>query len=219
MTPHMPRDPETGQFQSMDEAAFDDVEVATFEAYVGVQASDLTGGTGFNGGDDAVFEGVELIDYDDLVDRNEELHLLEAQHAINVYANSTETADGTVRAAVEISASPSRTVAALGPSSAIADSTGGARSASVGTDDSIDLIGRYLQAIGQAPFSDSTTGVGGGGSAGEDRVTVEAPPGPVARFHPRDELFLNGAFDAWNIDDAGIHVDVYGQHVYGVVED
>jgi hypothetical protein len=49
---------------------------------------------------------------------------------------------------------------------------------------------------------------------------LEGPfPGPLAEFHPRDELFLNGEFLAWNIDDAGVHAEVTFQHVYGVVED
>jgi hypothetical protein len=44
-------------------------------------------------------------------------------------------------------------------------------------------------------------------------------PAEFGRFHPRDELFINGEFRAWNIDDAGIHAAVAGQHVYGVISD
>lgn len=203
------RDPETGQFVSG--AQFNDYEVATFDARIGIEAANNGGGTGFTG-EFTGFEGVELLDYDELVDRNEVLHLLEAHHVVAVYANSTETEDGTVRFLGEVSASPARqSVGNLASNVQDGDVVGG-----ISTDDSIDILGRPLTAVGHAPFSDSASGVGGGGSAGEDRVEVVHPPGPVARFHPRDELFLNGVFNTWNIDDSGIHAEVVGQHTYGV---
>lgn len=213
--PH--RDPQTGQFVA-DSDRFDDYEVVTFSGGLGIQAADLTGGTGFSGGQSLTFDGTEVLDYDEVVDRNEELHLLEAQHALMVFANSTSTADGTVSAAAEISASPSRSAAA----NVITSTTATDDDPVVGAafeDDTIDVLGRVLHATGHSPFSDSAGGVGGAGSAGEDSVTVEMPPEPVARFHPRDELFLNGELVIWNIDDSGVHLAVQGQHVYGVSHD
>lgn len=214
------RDPQTGQFRSGE--SFDDVEVVSFKAAVGIPAADLGGAAAFAGGSDAVFEGVPLIDYDDVVDRNESLVLLSGHHALVVYENSTSTADGSVRAMVEVSASPSRQVAgALGGQSDVADEAGGVDLLHRSQSDTIDVLGRPMTAVGQAPFSDGTTGVGGGGSAGEDSVDLEGAdlPREVAEFHPRDELFLNGSFDVWNTDDTGVHADVVGQHVYGVVSD
>lgn len=209
-----------GQFVSVDEDMFSDIEVATFASNAGVTASDLDGETSF-GGEAQVFEGIEVIDYDEIVDRNEELVLLAAMHSLVVYANSTETADGTVAAGVEVSADPSLTPATsrvvdtrnndLPPGDSQVTGTGS-------TDDSIDLIGRPLSAVGHAPFSDGASGVGGGGSAGEDSISLSMAPAEFGRFHPRDELFVNGEIRAWNIDDAGVHANVSGQHVYGVVE-
>lgn len=210
--PH--RDPETGRFISTDGDEFNDIEQVTFTAGVGIGAGSLAGGTGFVGGTQEQFDGLELIDYDEIVDRNEELHLLRASHSLVAYVNSTETADGTIGVAAEVSAAPSLSAAAnIVTATNVVDSpvTGAAFE-----DDTIDVIGRVLQAVGHAPFSDGTTGVGGAGSAGEDREVVEGIPDPIARFHPRDELFLNGEFVAWNIDDAGIHLSFQGQHVYGV---
>lgn len=211
------RDPETGQFVSGDGATFDDIEVASFQATVGVQAADLGGGTAFPSGSNDEFEGLLLIDYDEIVDRNESLQLLYAEHSISVYPNSTETADGQARGYAEVSASPALTMSGeiqTGDDIETANVVGEAE-----FDDTIDLVGRPLQAVGTGPFSDGSTGVGGGGSAGEDAVEIEHLPEEAGRFHPRDELFLNGVLEAWNVDDSGIHLDLVGQHIYGVVMD
>jgi len=215
--PH--RDPTTGKFVSDDSHGFDDIEVATFGVATGVQAADLNGATGFQGQGD-VFEGLAVLDYDEFVDRNESLVLLRATHRMVVFANSTETADGTVLAAAEISADPalsSTTLEAQSQSTASFDDDDVVGDAE--QDDSIDLIGRPLLATGHAPFSDGPTGVGGAGTAGVDVVEVTVAPSEFGRFHPRDELFVNGGFRVWNIDDAAVHAQFTGQHVYGVVAD
>lgn len=215
MDEKMPRrDPKTGKFVAGDE--YDDVEVVSFSGSVGVQAADLNGGTGFSGETNS-FDGVKLVDYDDLVDRNEELQLVQGSHLVTVYQNSTSTADGTVAAGVGISASPTRK--SVEAATASADSHEGSIVARFYTDDSIDLIGRPMEAVSYAPFSDGATGVGGAGGIGRDEVEIHDQPGELGRFHPRDELFFNGRIKSWNIDDAGVHVSVKGQHVYGVVSD
>jgi len=220
MSPH--RDPETGQFLPHSTAQYDDIEMVTFASSVGVEASNLGGGTGFSGGESNNVEGVQLIDYDDIVDRNESLDLIYAEHRLTAFPNSTETADGTVAVNVECSASPSASTPVLevfprtdsiAPSSS--DAVGRARD-----DDSIDIVGRIMSVVGHAPFSDGSSGVGGGGSAGEDVVEIDGGlPSEAGRFHPRDELFLNGRLVTWNIDDGGVHANLSGQHVYGVVSD
>jgi len=213
--PH--RDPVTGQFTA-ESAQFDDIEMTTFAAGVGIQASDLSGGTGFNGGDTETFSGLELVDFDEFVDRNEELHLLSAEHVLSVFVNSTETADGTVAVSAGVSADPAR-IPSDGVLTSAANTVEGNVVGLSETDDSIDLIGRNLMATAHAPFTDGSSGTGGGGSAGHDESDATMFPAEAGRFHPRDELFLNGTIKAWNIDDAGVHAQINGQHVYGVVED
>jgi hypothetical protein len=218
------RDPRTGQFVSNDhhDHGFEDIEVATFEAEAGVRAQDLDGTTAFSGGQTFEWEGLEVVDYDDLVDRDEELVLLEARHRLSVFVNSTETADGTVAVAAEVSAAPSLSE----PTSNLSQPTGTGgndldTTAPLGTSrtvDTIDILGRPLYAIGHAPFSDGASGVGGAGSAGEDTDGMGPLPHEFGRFHPRDEVFVNGRFTVWNIDDAAVHVGLSGQHVYGVSE-
>lgn len=211
--PH--RDPETGQFLSHDES-FDDIEVATFGTTTGTPAQGLGGATAYTGGETNVFEGTKILDFDQLVDRNEELVLLSAHHALVAQINSTETADGSVRAAIEISSDPALTDATRFSGKQTNSDQDGAFSGDEGFDDSIDIIGRPLIAQGTGPFSDGSTGVGGGGSAGEDSVEIRAAPAEFGRFHPRDELFVNGVTEVDNVDDAGIHLQITGQHVYGV---
>lgn len=211
------RDPETGQFVSGG-GQFQDYEVATTQVVITIPAEDLDGTTGSGFPDGDVFEGIEVFDYDELVDRNEELHLLRAAHGLTVYSNSTSTEDGSIRGSVEVSSSParqgSRGAPGQGGSTAGAD---GIVNFDTQKTDSIDLIGRVLTGFAGAPFSDTTTGVGGAGSAGEDReVLAGGMPGSLGRFHPRDELFLNGVLECSNIADAGIGLTVDIQHVYGV---
>jgi len=214
----MHRDPVTGQFTGK-EHSYDDIEVVSFEAGYGIQAADLDGGTGFGAGSNEAFTDDEpLIDYDEIVDRNEELRLLSAEHVLDVFVNSTETADGTVASAVAITASPTRT-GGIGQVSLSTDAVDPPVVGDNSSDDSIDHVGRQLVAVGTGPFSDGSTGVGGGGSAGTDEVETGPLPAEFGRFHPRDELFAVGQFSVWNIDDAGVHAQVSGQHVYGVLED
>lgn len=219
--PH--RDPETGQFLPHNTAQYSDIEVASFGVNVGVQAGDLSGATGFGGGDIDEFEAVEAIDYDEIVDRNEELVLLQAEHSLVAYVNSTETADGTVAVAAEISADPSLSeptnlVAGISTNESVPPDSAVSARDDAGKSDSIDLITRPLYAVGTGPFSDGASGVGGGGSVGRDDTESDMFPAEFGRFHPRDELFINGEFRVWNVDDAGVHAAVMGQHVYGVIE-
>lgn len=215
--PMVHRDPETGEFVSADASRFDDVEVVSFAATVGIPAADLDGSTAFTGGVTEGFEGLQIVDYDEVVDRNEELVLITADHSLSVMINSTETADGSVRGGVAISASPARlNVTDRTVLQTDNDLPGSTFDGSSRVDDTIDLVGRPLLAAATGPFSDGSSGAGGGGAAANDRITVEMPPAEFGRFHPRDELFLNGAVEVDNIDDAGIHLSVAGQHVYGV---
>lgn len=192
---------------------FDDIEIVNFDAHAGIPAADLTGGTTFQGGDGANTDpGLQVVDYDDVLDRDEEAVLLWGWHQLAAFINSTETADGSLHAAVEISSSPSFS---MGRSLAGSDLQGNF-DGRVNTDDDLDVLGRALRAFATGPFSDGASGVGGGGTGDSDEVTLETLPIDMARFHPRDELFVNLVVDVWNVDDAGIHTVTQGQHIYGI---
>lgn len=213
------RDPQTGQYVSgsSGSSGYDDIEVVSFSANIGIPAADLDGTAGF-AGEAATFEGLQVLDYDTVVDRNEDLTLLTANHKMSVFSNSTQSEDGAVVAAVEVSADPSLTAvtnfAANASQSDIPDSD--IVDGQATQDDTIDLLGRPLVAMAGGNFSDTATGVGGAAGEGRDEVYVSMPPAEFGRFHPRDELFLNGKFRVWNVDDAGVHVSITAQHVYGV---
>lgn len=212
--PH--RDPATGKFVS-DDMEFNDIEVVSFNGTFGIEASNLDGTTAFTGGDAGAIEGEPLIDYDDVVDRNEELVLLSAQHRLSTWANSTATSDGTVRTYAEVSASPVNTLQAPVVDTALEGNSLGGTVGGAESDDTIDLIMRPLVATAHSPFSDSAGGVGGAGSAGEDNVEGNMFPQEYGRFHPRDELYANITLEVFNIADQGVHADISGQHVYGVM--
>lgn len=214
------RDPETGQFVSGDgQHRYEGIEVATFHADFGIQAADLSGATGFAGGEGDQIEGIRILDFGDFCDRNERLKLLHAEHSLTAYINSTQTADGTVRVAAEISASPSASGGIHTIGTGDVDSSQDLAVGGATTDDTIDVLGKPLIATGHGPFSDGASGVGGGGSAGEDDAHLHYPESPVCDFFPRDELFVNANLEVWNVADAGVHGEVVGQHIYGVLED
>jgi hypothetical protein len=163
-----------------------------------------------------------LVDYDEVVNRNEELHLLEAQHRLSVWQNSTATEDGSCRVYAEISTAGTFQMPALRDvdTQTLDAGTQGEDNVigQLAQDDGIDMVGRPLVATAIGQFYNAGTGAGGGSSAGEDSYVSTYFPGEMGRFHPRDSLQLNLGFDASNIDDAGVHFDVTGQHVYGVFE-
>lgn len=214
------RDPVTGQYVSGDASQYSDYEFITFQETLRVPASDLDGQTTGNLGDEAEFEGHLVYDMSDFLDRHEVGRLLKAAHRMVVGITSTQTADGTVRGAVELSSSPSIKVTKRsegGGGEQIADVDGnmnvwqGSRQS-----DTFDLVGRPLDAIGYGPFSDGASGVGGAGTSGEDETDVR----PIDwEMDTRDDMFLNGVIEASNVADSSIVMEVTGQHVYGIHED
>ena len=195
--------------------SYHDYEVVTAGFTFSIAAADLDGNTARGLPDGDQFEGVQLIDYDEVVDRHERLDLLRADHRMTAYVASTSTADGTLRASMQVSSSPvSQANPPIGFGTADGDVGFAGRN-----DDTIDIVGRNLQAVATAPFSDGGTGVGGGGAAESDEVVVYDLPGPLKEFHPRDELFANGRLEVQNVADAAVHADLQIQHLYGVVGD
>lgn len=202
---------------------YDDIEQHTGSRIFQVPASALDGAAGANLPGGATVEAHPIIDFDELVDRNEELRLLRVQHALMVYSPSTQTADGFVRGTAEFS-----TASVRQGIDAVRGGTGTPEGDVTGTleltnpvldDDSIDLIGRGLMASTGAQFSDGATGVGGGAGQGLDAYKIEGFPHEIGRFHPRDELFLHLSLEASNVDDASIQANVVWQYLFGVIED
>lgn len=215
--PH--RDPETGKFVAGSGTDSGEIEMVSDQRHISISANSLDGSTGQFGGEETLFEGLQLYDLDEILDRDESARLVYASHEVEVYVNSTSTSDGTFRFSGEFSASPARQVIRSVDALQTVDDIDGATNEvdvnAADPDDTQDLLGPGLTATGFAPFSDGATGVGG--AAGAGTAGWEGQPGNP-QFHPRDEVFLNGCLTAWNIADAAVHVDVDYQHIYVVEE-
>lgn len=222
--PH--RDPHTGQFlpdgESME--AFDRFEEVYDRVELSVPAADIGGQTGQDFGQDGSLEGEVFYGMDEgLLDRDEIAVMLWAEHHLIAGILSTQTADGTVRATVEISGSPepsaaTRRLAAVQLSDA-PDTSGDftIERASPGPQVTGDLVGRPLEALGYGPFSDGATGVGGAGTAGTDDWQGSMAANPV--FDDRDDLFYHATLEHSNVADAALFAALSARHVYGVIQD
>lgn len=217
--PH--RDPKTGKFVSGDRDDFDRIEQLHAVDTLSVPAADLDGATGQNFGEESRYEGEELYDFEEVLDRDEVGVMLWQAQQIVVYGLSTSTADGTVRGAVELSFSPSESFQFnTGGTTDLDDQTGTGFAIESGEQffsDTGDVIGRHLQAVGYSPFSDGATGVGGSGGAGIDSWEGPILVDPVV--DDRDSLFHNGVIEAQNVADASVHMDLAVWTVLGAMED
>ena len=221
-----PRDPQTGQFLPRDATSrFDRIEPVHTALHTSIPAADLSGTTGQDLGGAGAFEGVRAYDFDDILDRDEVGHIIWAHHRMVTYIGSTQSADGTVRSVLELSASPSKaTGSGLGTFSDMDESPALGATFTVESDgvednapvNTADVIGPQMIAVGYGPITDGTNGVGGAGSAGWD----EWEGGAFAddRFDPRDEIFWNGLMEPANVSDAAAHLDAEIHHLIGVEE-
>lgn len=218
--PH--RDPETGKFVSTADSVeeFDEIEEVHGQALMTIAAANLDGSVGQTFGQEASFESEPLYSLDtEILDRREVAVLIWAEHRLDVYLKSTATADGTVRAAIEVTTSPD-----LHPSEGV-DAPNTVEEQDTGPTIDIDMeieqdaehIGRVLNAVGFSPITDGTNGVGGAGTAGFD--TWEGAPMASPVFDDRDDILMNGFIETSNVTDNAVGVDLTVRHVYGVLED
>lgn len=217
----MPRDPDTGEFISEDDLeSFERIEEVNEQVHLSVPASGVGGQTDQGFGQEGTFEGLLYFNLEDILDRDEIAVLLWAEHRLWLTSPSTQTADGTVSALMELSASPEASAIADDPLTAgdladIAD-TGGdftVEHDSTSADTGADTVGRPLNAIAHSPFSEGA-GAGGGGTPGDDEWVGQPYAEPV--FDIRDDLFVNGYMEHNNISDASLYARITSRHVWGV---
>lgn len=174
-----------------------------------------------------MYEGIELLDIDEIVDRHEVAHLvwLMAHHSIQS-TGQTSTGRQEVFSRQEMSASPTRQAvmdADVGDAGDTIDDqeeldadVTGLITATVDTDDA-DLINRPMFAYHGYAYEDETNGAGGPGSNETD--TIQGVPPGRWDFDRRDELFLNGELYLHGDASATIRVDTEYQLVFGITED
>lgn len=201
----------------MSDLDWQDVEPVHIQTDFDVPAADLGGGTGQGFGEGGAFRGVNLLDMEDLIDRDEMAILLRANIRSMAMAPSTQTADGSVHSVVEIATDDNVIAAAdttLGPWEDVDDNGGfqltpQASSTNV-ADNTDDIIGRVLESFSGSPFSDGATGVGGAGSTVIDEFDYLYPVRDGPAFDQRDDLYINGFLEHSNVSDAAIHVATGG---------
>lgn len=220
--PH--RDPETGQFVDDEGGNYADrTEEVRFAQNVTVPANQVGGQTGEQLGQEGHFDGVDLYDLGEVVERDELAYLDKAYHRVVAYVSSTSTEDGTIRAAVGVSTDPEMPdgVDGVGAAGTLSDVEGDYSFMSYDqnnpADTDISTVGPTLLAVGFSPFSSNSSGVGGAGTAGTDEW--EGSPSAEGRMDARDDFYFNGTIEQSNVDDAALHVDIVGWHQWAVEED
>lgn len=165
-----------------------------------------------------------MFDVDRFVDRDEVAHLMMIDATLTAGILSTQTADGTLRAEVEISTSGSKQLhQSSGGYQDVEESADGTLTPEVDTNsddtanETIDILGRKLVALAYGPITDGTNGVGGAGTAGRDWIKTDyGPRGP--ELDGRDEVALNGFVEHSNVSDATLFWEVDGVVWLNVVE-
>lgn len=214
------RDPKSGKFVSQDDfSRFDDIAQMHSTLETSVPASDVGGQTGQTLGQFGNFEGEQLYEIEEIIDRGQVAALLWAHHRLIAYIGSTQTADGTVRASFEVSSSANRTVGRnLQSTDDIGDASGNFTiESSQNFDDTADIIGPVLEAVGYGPITDGANGVGGAGTAGFQDWEGPVMVSPV--FDDRDDIIVNGSIAHSNVSDAALHADLETWHVWGILEE
>lgn len=196
---------------------YDDFERAYSWHSFSVPASAVDGTTGQDGGQSFDAEGnADIIQLD--VDRGEVAELVSLLVYLQVYSNSTTTADGTVLGGLEVSTfEDARVVQNFGnASSSLGGSIDSRKSNVIKRPGIVEVV----TAVGHSPFSDGATGVGGAGSTGEATVRKQFRDmyGSGPTFDAGSELNLHPGFIQWNIADAAIHMDATIEVVYDIHE-
>jgi len=192
--------------------AYTDVEYQAMNNNLSVAAGSLDGSTNETGGQDEVWEatvgGREALQGE--LHRGEVAELLALNVDIVVYTSSTQTADGTVRGAIEISREGTFQMVDGEQLNTAAGSFNGINMQVISPGMTIEEdVLAFLSATGHSAFSDGASGVGGGGSAGEASYSRsyldDFGSGPL--FDPEDEFYQHAQMTQWNVADAAFHID------------
>ena len=205
---------------------YERMEQVHAQNHLSVPAADLDGDTSYIFGEESEYEGLELADFGDILDRDEVGIVQWVSHRLDVAIVSTGTSDGTARVAAELSFSPAASPAFTNVRSQgrsdYADQTGvnftiEALDPEGTITESGDVVGSVLTAYGTQAFSDGATGVGGSGVPGSSEWEGPVMVDPVV--DDRDALYSNGVIEVNNVADAAVHVDVSLWASLGVMED
>lgn len=212
------RDPETGKFVSdngPEGARYIDTERLHFAEAFSDPASDHSGATGQNYGEGDGWEGIELIEIGDILERDEVAEVIRLSIVAQCSLPSTATSDGTVRAIAQVSLDDDLTSLDLTSNWSDVTKPSGIQATQVSgggfdNEDAADMLTRALMVGTGAQFSDGASGVGGSASFGHDAVAREWTPGFAPVVDDRDVLYTSGAKEVSNVADQSSHVELAG---------
>lgn len=224
LPPGVTRGPD-GKFVKTDEAhpgqtiEFEDLEFFTGEVEIEVGSGDLTGGRNVT-----EYEGVELLDVGEIVDRNEVAFLLHLEVGHSTWMEGTNNEDQYVHSHVELSARPALAAIhnqadageTIDDQESVAGDMTGVEKIISSTDDA-DLLSRPLTSQASRQILDGAGGVGAGGYAEQDQVSG-VPPGRWD-FDRRDEIYQNGVLYSDGQAGAGFAAGTDFQMVFGIADE
>lgn len=197
----------------------DDLEYINFNVDLKADPADSDGTQDQTYGQTGDYEGLELLDFDDLLDRHEVAHLvyMDAHLAVHILQQA-QTGNTMARGIHEFNARPSITAAHEAESySNVATSSGDLTpESSTLTDDSADLPVRPLEAVATQAYRDDGNNQVATGAQGWDAVRGPIPG--TWDFDRRDELYLNGVLEMDNWQAGSFHNSIAGQLVFAISE-
>lgn len=214
--PHVTRDPETGQFTTMDHGPerYNDYEQLHISSQYTVNAGDLPGAFPITETD------INVVEFSDLLDRDERADLVMIQvHSIQASVPGTSSAESALKAGFELSLGPGSEMLETSDSST---ETQGVVDARYWDSDSPDVL-YFANWVAEGGFADSTNGLGGGPDAPiqNDDVHFVKDFGTCPSLDDRDEITesirladVGGA----DISDSLIQVQVSYSLVFNVHE-
>lgn len=230
------RDPETGQFTT-GRRGFDSIETLHSSVELSSDPVEYSANTDESFSNGQVFEGLELVDWGEILDRNEVGEVIHAHHRVVPYVQAPSNdlvGQATLRAAIQLSASPARQAITATPNivdMTLIDDQGQAPGSAFdlplvfepsGQNDTRDIIGPNLLAVYHHGFEDRdlTNGVGIGGGPQTLPAEWEGTP-PDFVVDDRDEVYVNGAVEAQFLSSTPgmvLRVEVDTYYVVGLRE-
>lgn len=209
------RDPQTGQFTTMDG---DEYEYVHLNDHLWIPDGNLGGAGATLYGEETEFEGRVILDVEDIVDRHEVARLVHAESRVEPRIITPQTGTmGSIRGAFEVSASPARQVIGeLDNTSLLDDQTGVTVQGQLYEDDTADLPLLPLTVTMHSGMDDGTNGVGAGAFQTSDESRGPTPGS--WDFDRRDEMYLNGVLEYNNVD-ADVHIEFVHDLVFAIEED
>lgn len=217
------RDPSTGKFVAGgDVEHFDDLEHQTLRRHFSISAGNNDGTTGQFGGQTRTIENAESEKIAGGLSRGEVAELVAVQVKLRAFINSTQTADGTVRGAMELSTDTSPIMLSD------AQKTAGDVTANDGTtvdyaawgDTSPEVLA-FLESVSYGPITDGTNGVGGSGTSEtiEKVVPYRAWFGSGPTYDRHNDLNEHLLITQWNVADAATHLDYEASLLWDIREE